>query len=211
MKVVSVNVGLPREVHYKGMTVTTGIYKDPVQGSVAVRTLNLDGDRQADLSVHGGPEKAVYAYPLEHYDYWRHELGVDLTYGIFGENLTTEGLSEEQLNIGDELRVGTALLRVTQPRMPCYKLAMRFDRDDLIKRFLASRKSGIYFSVVEEGEVSAGAPISFITRDPNGVLVSDITQLFADRGANTALLERAVKVPALPVSWRDWLVQRAHA
>ncbi len=204
------NVGLPREVHYKGMTVSTGIFKEPVQGTVAVRTLNLDGDRQADLSVHGGPYKAVYGYPLEHFDFWRHELGIDLPYGMFGENLTTEGLLESELNIGDELRVGTALLRVAQPRMPCYKLALKFNRDDMIKRFLASKKSGFYFSVVEEGEVAAESPMAFTQRDENKVAVSDITALYTDRHGNDALLERAVKVPALPESWRQWLEQRAH-
>lgn len=209
MKVLSVNVGLPREVSYKGMQVSTGIYKEPVSGSIAIRKLNLDGDRQADLSVHGGFEKAVYAYPSEHYQYWRQELARDLPVGMFGENLTTEGLREDQLNIGDELLVGTARLRVVQPRMPCYKLAMRFDRDDMIKRFLDSRKSGFYFSVINEGTVSAESAIEFATRHQHGVTVSDITQLYVARGPSD-LLERAVAAPALPESWRQWLLQRSH-
>ncbi|MBA3914368.1 MAG: MOSC domain-containing protein [Acidobacteriales bacterium] len=209
MKVLSVNVGLPREVSYRGMQVSTGIFKEPVSGSIPVRKLNLDGDRQADLSVHGGEEKAVYAYPIEHYQYWRQELGQDLPLGMFGENLTTEGLREDQLSIGDELLVGSALLRVVQPRMPCYKLAMRFDRDDMIKRFLASRKSGFYFSVINEGAVSADATIEVASRDQHSVTVSDITQLYVERGPSS-LLERAVAVPALPESWRQWLLQRSH-
>jgi MOSC domain-containing protein YiiM len=145
---------------WKGEAVSTGIFKDPVAGDVPVGTLNLAGDRQADLVVHGGPQKAVYGYPSEHYEYWRNELpGVPLTWGYFGENLTTTGLAESTLHIGDQLKIGTATLMVTQPRLPCFKLALRFDRDDIIKRFLLSRRSGFYFSVIEEGTVSATSPI----------------------------------------------------
>jgi MOSC domain-containing protein YiiM len=137
VQVISINVGLPREVIWKGMTVQTGIFKDPVDPPVKMRKLNLAGDQQADLTVHGGVEKAVYAYPAEHYEYWRKALPeVPFSWGKFGENLTTEGLEEEMLCIGDRLRVGSAILMVTQPRMPCYKLALGFDRDDMIKRFL---------------------------------------------------------------------------
>lgn len=208
MRVVSVNVGLPREVQYKGTTIVTGIYKDPVSGSIPVRKLNLDGDRQADLSVHGGPDKAVYAYPVEHYPFWRDQLGIDMPYGAFGENLTTQGLNEDELHIGDELRVGTALLRVVQPRMPCYKLAMKFDRADMIKRFLDSRKSGFYFSVLEEGVVQAGDTLAFTKRDSHDISVTDITRLYIDH-RDPALVRRAVAVPALPDSWRGWLLKRA--
>src|SRR5229473_1003729 len=149
MKVVSVNVGFPREVPWKGQTVTTGIFKEPVEGRVMLRTLNLEGDRQADLSVHGGRSKAVYAYPAEHYRYWSRELPeLPLPWGMFGENLTTEGLQEEELNIGDRLRIGAAEVMVTEPRMPCYKLGIRFGRSDILRRFLDSGKSGFYFSVL---------------------------------------------------------------
>jgi len=167
MKVVSVNVGLPREVVWKGMTVQTAIFKEPVAGAVAIRDLNLVGDEQADLTVHGGADKAVYAYPAEHYEFWRRELP-DLTFswGQFGENLTTEGLMEDTLHIGDRLRVGSATLMVTQPRMPCYKLALRFGRDDMIKLFLASGRSGFYFSVIEPGSVAASSEIEVLSRDP---------------------------------------------
>ena len=134
MKIISVNVGLPRAVIWKGMNVATGIFKTPVDGLVKIDRLNLTGDQQADLTVHGGTDKAVYAYPAEHYEYWRRELpDVTFSWGQFGENLTTEGLSEDILYIGDRLRVGSTILMVTQPRMPCYKLALRFGRDDMIK------------------------------------------------------------------------------
>ena len=145
MQVVSVNVGLPRDVLWKGRTVTTGIFKEPVAGRVQVRKFNLDGDKQADLSVHGGADKAVYLYPVEHYAYWRRELpDMELPWGMFGENLTTEGLLEDGVNIGDRFRVGSAEVVVTQPRMPCQKLAIRFGRSDIIKRFLASGRTGLY-------------------------------------------------------------------
>ncbi len=156
MQVISVNVGLPRQVLWKGRTVTTGIFKEPVQGRVMVRRLNLDGDEQADLSVHGGPDKAVYFYPAEHYDAWRKDLpDWQFPLAIFGENLTTTGLLEEGIHIGDQLRIGAAIVRVTQPRMPCYKLGLRFGRDDIIKRFLQSGRTGWYGAVIEEGEVGA--------------------------------------------------------
>src|SRR5262245_53861334 len=134
MKVVSVNVGLPQEILWKGMKVSTAIFKLPVDQPVAINPINLVGDQQADLTVHGGRHKAVYGYPVEHYSYWKDELpGVDFPCGKFGENLTTEGLTEDSLCIGDRIRVGTATLVVTQPRMPCYKLALRFGMDDMIK------------------------------------------------------------------------------
>ncbi len=142
---------------YKGATINTGIFKKPVSGRVALRTLNLDGDRQADLSVHGGPYKAVYAYPSEHYEYWRRELpGWSCRLGMFGENFTTEGLNEDELHIGDRFRVGSSTLMVRQPRMPCYKLAAKFQRDDMIERFLHSGRSGFYFSVEQEGRSWSG-------------------------------------------------------
>ena len=148
MKLISLNVARPRLTVYKGATINTGIFKKPVSGRVALRTLNLDGDQQADLSVHGGPYKAVYAYPSEHYAYWRQELpGMELPWGVFGENFTTEGLSEDELHVGDRVRIGSSTLMVRQPRMPCYKLAAKFQRDDMIERFLVSGRSGFYFSV----------------------------------------------------------------
>jgi MOSC domain-containing protein YiiM len=209
MKVVSVNVGLPRELTYKGKRLTTGIFKEPVEGRVTLRRLNLDGDRQADLSVHGGPSKAVYAYPTEHYAYWREELpGVDLPWGMFGENLTVEGLREGDLNIGDRLRIGSAVLSVTGPRLPCHKLAAKFGRDDIIKRFLHSGRTGFYFSVLQEGEVGTGDDITVIGRDEHKVTVADITRLYVHKKDDAAALRRAVRVEALPESWRGYFQKR---
>lgn len=212
MRVVSVNVGLPREVRWKAGSVITGIFKDPVQGPVTARTLNLDGDAQADLSVHGGAHKAVYAYPLEHYTYWRRELsGMEMPFGMFGENLTTEGVLEDDVHVGDRFRIGTAELVVTQPRLPCYKLGLKFGRDDMVKRFLASGRTGFYFSVSREGEVEAGSAIELIDRDPAGVTVRDITQLYVSERHSPADLEtlhRALEVRALPQSWRRYFLER---
>ena len=165
MKVISVNVSLPREVSWKGKAVTTGIFKRPVADRIIVRTLNLDGDRQADLRVHGGPNKAVYAYPSEHYPFWRRELPeMQLPWGMFGENLTIDGLLENEVNIGDCFRIGSVELIVTQPRMPCYKLNVRFGRKDIVKRFLRSGRSGFYLAVEREGEIGAGDSITRLAR-----------------------------------------------
>ena len=212
MNIVSVNVGMPREVVWKGMTVRTGIFKDPVDGPVMIGELNLAGDEQADLTVHGGAQKAVYAYPAEHYEYWQHELpDVAFPWGKFGENLTTEGLLEDTLCIGDRLRVASAILMVTQPRMPCYKLALKFERDDMIKRFLTSGRSGFYFSVVEPGEVRAGSKVEILSRDPNGVSVADIGGLYLGKTRDPELFQRATHVSALPESWKADLVLKARA
>src|SRR5437764_9789023 len=212
MKVVSVNVGLPRQIVWKGRTVETGIYKQPVDGPVAVGEQNPAGDRQADLTGHGGPQKAVYAYQAENYDYWRKELpDVPLSWGAFGENLTTQGLKEDRVFIGDRMRVGTAVLMVTQPRMPCYKLEVKFQRDYMIKRFLLSGRSGFYFSVIEPGEVSAEWELEILERDPNRVTVIDIVRLYLGQTRDADLLERAVGLNALPQSWRDHLLRRAQA
>jgi MOSC domain-containing protein YiiM len=174
MKILSINVGLPREVPWKGRVVTTGIFKEPVDGRVMMRTTNLDGDGQADLSVHGGPTKAVCLYPGEHYEYWRTELpDMNLPWGMFGENLTTDGLLEDTVSIGDRFRIGSAEVMVTEPRMPCYKLGIKFGRDDIIKLFLASRRPGFYLAVLREGDVGAGDAIELIGRDENNVTVAE--------------------------------------
>lgn len=209
MKLISVNVGMPREVSWRGETVFTGIFKSPVAGPVTLRTLNLDGDGQADLSVHGGFSKAVYLYPIEHFEFWRNELpDLDLTWGNFGENFTTQGLLEDNVFIGDTFRIGSALVRVSEPRMPCYKLGIRFGRSDIVKRFLKSRRTGFYFSVVEEGTVQAGDTISTVKRDPNGVSVADITRLFAFDKEDWATMSRAAELEALSDSWRDYFKER---
>jgi MOSC domain-containing protein YiiM len=209
MKLISVNVGLPREVEWKGQTVKTGIFKEPVAGRVKLRHLNLDGDRQADLSVHGGPEKAIYIYSREHYGYWRSALpGVDWKWGMFGENFTTEGLLEDAVHIGDQFRIGSATVMVTQPRMPCFKLAVKFGRDDIIKRFLESGRSGFYVAVLQEGEVGAGDEIERIEQDGNQITVSDIVQLYAHDKNNVEMLRRVIELPALPESWRSYFAHR---
>ncbi len=209
MKLVSVNVGLPREVIWKGKRVTTGIFKEPITGGMMMRGLNLDGDRQADLSVHGGPTKAVYVYPVEHYDYWRGELpDMKLPWGMFGENLTTEELREDAVNIGDRLRIGEAEVMVTEPRMPCFKLGIKFGREDIIKRFLRSGRTGFYVAVLQEGEVRAGDGVDLISRDGNNITVADITRLYVSEKDNLDLLHRAVQVEALPESWRDYFLKQ---
>jgi len=209
MKLISMNVGLPRDVIWKGRKVTTGIFKEPVAGRVRLRKLNLDGDRQADLAVHGGPEKAVYAYPSEHYAAWRSELGrPELTWGMFGENFTTDGMLENKTNIGDTFQIGSAIVMVTQPRMPCYKLGIKFGRDEMLKLFLKSLRSGFYFSVLEEGEVAAEDEIKLVARDPNNVTIEDITKLYSTDRDNDELKRRAIEVEALPASWRNYFLKQ---
>jgi MOSC domain-containing protein YiiM len=205
MKIVSLNVGLPRIVESNGEPVTTGIFKEPVQGAVMARTLNLDGDRQADLSVHGGISKAVYGYPVEHYEFWKRELpDMELPYGMFGENFTTEGLQESTLNVGDRFRVGEAELMVTEPRLPCYKLGIKFGRIDILRRFLESRRTGFYFAVLKEGLVKAGDEIELLNRDSNNITIADITRLYAFEKNDIEALRRTVKLEALSESWREY-------
>ena len=209
MRVVSVNVGLPRAVAWRGKTVTTAIFKEPVAGRVALRSLNLDGDRQADLTVHGGREKAVYAYPVEHYRHWRTELAdAALPYGAFGENLTTEGLREDAVHVGDRFRIGSTEMLVTQPRLPCYKLGIRFGRADMVKRFLASGRTGFYLAVLREGEVGAGDAIQLVARDELGVSIAEVTRLYVGEHPDHEALRRAIRVPALPASWRAHFLER---
>jgi MOSC domain-containing protein YiiM len=209
MKVISLNVARPRLALYKGATINTGIFKQPVSGPVPLRTLNLDGDRQADLSVHGGPYKAVYAYPSEHYAFWRDELpGLDLPWGLFGENFTTEGLAESDLHIGDRLQIGSAIVMVRQPRQPCYKLAAKFQRDDILERFLHSGRSGFYFSVEQEGTVEAGDSFEFRSRDQKAVTIAEMNTLFVQEKYNRPLLGKAIASAALPEDWRDYLAPR---
>jgi MOSC domain-containing protein YiiM len=207
MQLVSVNVGLPREVTWRGRTTTTAIYKQPVEGRVALRKLNLDGDRQADLTVHGGEYKAVYCYPFTHYDYWRRELpGKELLPGAFGENFTTNGLLEDSVHLGDRFAIGSAEVVVTQPRLPCYKLGIRFQSDDMVKRFFASRRTGFYLAVTREGEVGADDEMKVIARDSNAVPVSEITRLYAEKrygDSDVTSVQRALRVAALPESWKE--------
>ena len=208
MKLLSIQVGLPREVQWQRRAVSTSIFKEPVQGPVMLRTLNLDGDRQADLSVHGGTHKAVYVYPGEHYAPWRAELpGVELAWGAFGENFTTEGLVEDEVHIGDRFRIGEAEVQVTQPRMPCFKLGIRFGDPGMVERFLESRRSGFYVAVLREGLVEAGDPIERLETDPHHVTVADFNRLYmgGEGQRDHEVLARALQVEALPESWKDFL------
>jgi MOSC domain-containing protein YiiM len=212
MKIVSLNVGLPREVTWHARAVTTGIYKSPVAGRVTLRVLNLDGDGQADLSVHGGEYKAVYCYPVEHYDYWKKELpGRELPMGMFGENFTTDGMQEDSVHLGDRFSVGSAEVVVTQPRLPCYKLGLRFQSDDMVRRFLASGRTGFYQAVTREGEVAAGDEIKVISREGNAVPVSEITRLYIAKRYDkndVKSLRSALRVAALPDSWKEYFRER---
>lgn len=234
MKLVSLNVGLPREVTWHGINVTTGIFKQPVEGRIALRTLNLDGDRQADLTVHGGKDKAVYCYPLSHYEFWKKQLpGRDLPLGSFGENFTIDfhqgsepqnvgapvladvaesgEFPEDSIHIGDRFSVGTAEVVVTQPRLPCYKLGVKFQMDDMVKRFLASRRTGFYFAVKRESEVGAGDELKLVHRDAIALPVSKITRLYIAKRfseADVRSIQLALQVPALPESWKEYFRER---
>jgi MOSC domain-containing protein YiiM len=205
LRLISVNVGLPRAVNWNDQTVMTGIFKEPVGGPVMLRTLNLDGDRQADLSVHGGVSKAVYAYPAEHYEYWKRELpDMQLPYGMFGENFSTEGLAEDTVNVGDRFRLGESELMVTEPRMPCYKLGIKFGRADILKKFFESSRTCFYFAVLKEGRVKAGDSMELLSKYTNKISEAEITRLYAFEKNDVEMLQRVVKVEALSESWRDY-------
>ena len=212
MRIVSINVGIPREVFHGGKILRTGIFKEPVHGSVYLKTLNLQGDRQADLSVHGGPSKAVYVYPVEHYEYWRGKLpGMKLPWGAFGENLSVEGLSEKTTQIGDRFQIGTARVRVTEPRLPCSKLAAKFGREDIIKLFLRSRRTGFYLAVEREGSVSAGNAMELVSRDANSVTILEFLEIYLKKGKDKQAMERALQTKALPQSWRVYFQEQIRA
>jgi len=202
MKVISVNVGLPREIPIGDRMVATGIFKEPMAGPVRVRSLNLDGDRQADLTVHGGVDKAVYAYPSEHYPFWQRELGRELKWAAFGENLTVEGLLEDNVSVGDRLEIGTVLFEVTQPRLPCFKLAAKFQLDNIIERFLESRRSGFYLRVLREGILEAGVAIDWIQSESTRVTIRELVDLYANKHPERSQIERALSARGLSASWR---------
>jgi MOSC domain-containing protein YiiM len=214
MRLLSVNCGLPRQVDWHGSTVTTSIFKDPVNGRVPLRTLNLDGDKQSDLTVHGGQYKAVYCYPVQHYEYWKGKLpGQPLPIGVFGENFTVDGFDEDSVYIGDRFSVGSAEVVVSQPRLPCYKLGIRFGSDQMVKRFLASGLTGFYLAVLREGEVGAGDEIVPLSHDPDSIPVSAITRLYIAKEYNSEDLrdvQAAMKLSSLPDSWKQWLWERAN-
>jgi MOSC domain-containing protein YiiM len=208
MKLVSVNVSLPKTVEHEGRTVSTGIYKEPVTSRVMVRKLNLEGDGQADLSVHGGVYKAAYVYDLESYRYWRRELDRDdLVYGHFGENFTVEGMPDDQIHIGDVFRFGTALLEVTQPRTPCFKLEMKMGLPGFSKQFVMSGRSGFYFRVLEEGEVGAGDPIERVRVGPESITVREFSRLYYFDYDNKEKIRRVLRLPSIPPEWRQTFEQ----
>jgi MOSC domain-containing protein YiiM len=210
-KILSVNVSLPKKVEFEGQKVTTGIFKEPIDRRVMLKTLNLEGDRQADLTVHGGPDKAVYAYAVEHYEYWRKVFPtIKLPNGMFGENFTTENLMEEEVCIGDVFQIGLSRVVATQPRMPCYKLGVKFGRMDVLKKFLDSGRSGIYFKVSKEGEVGAGDKIEQIGKDPNHITISDIVRLYVKDKDDITSMSRAVKVNALPEGWKQYFFDQIN-
>ncbi len=209
MRVLSVNVGTPKQYDWMGQAVTTSIFKSPIEGEVQVAKLDLAGDEQSDLTVHGGVHKAVYVYPHEHYAYWIERGIKPLKMGNFGENLTLEGLLENDIHIGDELEIGSARFAVTQPRLPCYKLQVRFNRPEMTKIFWNSRRFGFYLMVLREGALEAGAPVSIVQRDPNTVSVADLIALYTGDRFDADVLQRIIKVEALPEAWRMDLQERA--
>jgi MOSC domain-containing protein YiiM len=209
MKLLSINIGAPRGIPFRGETVMTGIFKEPVTGKVFVHKLGLAGDKQADLTVHGGIHKAVYSYPFEHYEYWSRELGRDgFPFGQFGENLTVSGLLEDDVHIGDQFRIGSAVLEVTQPRVPCFKIAVKMNLPSFPKLFTASGRTGFYHRVLEEGEISAGDTIERIKTDPAKVSVREMMRIMHIDRDDFAAMEKAVAIPALTPGWREELEER---
>jgi MOSC domain-containing protein YiiM len=201
-QVVSVNVGGVRTVEWHGRTIETGIWKAPVTGRVAVRGVNLAGDDQADRRVHGGPDKAVYAYAAEDYEWWAGELGYVLAPGTFGENLTVNGIELGELVIGTRLAVGTAVLEVAQPRQPCFKLGMRMGDAAFVDRFEAATRFGAYFRIVEEGDVGMGDGITVLHERADGIVVRELGRVNRDTDAD--FLRRIADDADVPESWRDW-------
>jgi MOSC domain-containing protein YiiM len=215
MKILSLNIGLPREVSWHGQGVTTGIFKAPTSARIRLRKLNLDGDRQADLTVHGGEHKAVYCYPVEHYAYWKKKLpDRDLPSGAFGENFTTEGLLEDDVHLGDRFAINDAEVIVTQPRLPCYKLGIRFQADDMVKKFLASRRTGFYVAVTREGEVAAGDEIVAAARNTSGVSIAEFLRLFLAKQftpADAAAIHQLFELPSVPDDWKSYFHDRLQS
>ena len=208
MTIEAVSVGAPRLVAWKNRKVLTSIFKSRVAGPVRVRRHNLEGDRQSDLSVHGGEFKAVYAYAAEDYDWWRGKLGRDLEPANFGENLTVRGLTGAGVHVGDVFRAGDAELEATEPRLPCYKLGIRFGDAGMVRTFAEARRWGAYFRVVTEGEVSAGDSFERIHADPAAIPLPEIARVFLFDRADTAAIERLAAHERLDPSWRDHFVER---
>ncbi|HUN89646.1 MAG TPA: MOSC domain-containing protein [Terriglobales bacterium] len=210
MKILSVNVAQPQTLIAGKLAVQSAIAKCPVEGPVMVRRTNLDGDRQADLKVHGGVNKAVYAYPSEHYDFWRRDLGKELPYGMFGENLTTEGLVDSEVFIGDRYQIGSTILTVTQPRTPCYKLAARLEYQPILERMYSERRHGWYMSVEQEGTIAAGDEIRLIGRPANSITVLELISVWMGKDLSPELVARSLALDLSP-KWKNKIVQRTGA
>lgn len=204
MKLISVNVSEPKPIEYRGKTIHTGIFKRPVSGSVMLREMNIDGDGQGDLKVHGGTYKAIYGYPIEHYSHWKQVLKRDdLTFGQFGENLTVEGMLEEEVHIGDVFQIGSDVkLQITQPRVPCFKLGYKMGMPEFPKQFLESRRVGFYFRVLEEGEITAGDTISQVESAVESISVKEILNLRYFETNDHKQITRARMLPSLSPSWK---------
>jgi MOSC domain-containing protein YiiM len=208
MAIVSLNVGTPREVTTGKGVVATGIFKTPVAGRVRLRFLNLDGDRQADLTVHGGADKAVYVYSADYYPAWQAELGRELPWGAFGENLDVDGCLEDDMCVGDTIGAGTSLLQVTEPRLPCFKLGIKFGDAGMIKTFLDRGRTGFYVRVLAEGDIGAGDAFTVVERDAGRVPVSEITRLYTRDRGDVAAIRRVLGVAALGTGWRQHFEKR---
>lgn len=208
MQLLAVSVGQPRLVQWQGKDILTSIFKSPVVGPVTVRRNNIDGDRQSDLNVHGGLDKAVYAYSHDTYAWWQRELGVEsLTFGAFGENLTFDKLDETQIFIGDVFEIGTCVLEVVQPRVPCFRLAIRYGDEKIIKKFYDYGRSGVYFRVKQEGVIQAGDSLRLIDSEPIKASISEMFQFIKDKGVTSK--ERAnelAKIKAMNIKWHDKFV-----
>jgi len=204
MKLLSINISKPKPITYNGKIVHTGIFKEPISGTVMLREKNIDGDGQGDLKVHGGTYKAIYGYPIEHYSHWQQKLNRDdLSYGQFGENLTVEGMLEDEVHIGDIFQIGTTVkLQITQPRVPCFKLGYKMGLPEFPKQFLESRRVGFYFRVLAEGEITAGDAISRIEIAPKPMSVKEILNLRYFHTDNHEKIAKARKLPALSPSWK---------
>jgi MOSC domain-containing protein YiiM len=206
MQVVSVNVSKPKDVVHDGAVVSTGIFKEPVKGRLWVRKLGIEGDGQADLTAHGGPDQAVYAYPVEHYAYWEEQLGRDpLPFGQFGENLSITGIDEASARVGDTLKIGTAVLQVTQPRLPCYKLGIRMGAGKSFpKRFQKSGRVGFYLRVIKEGELAAGDRIERVDV-PDSVTIIEFLKVYGSKRPSRRAISRVLAAPGLSHAWRTYL------
>jgi MOSC domain-containing protein YiiM len=206
--VEAVNVGTPRPIERSNGTVeTSSIWKEPVSGRVAVRGVNIEGDDQADRSVHGGPDKAVYAYAGEDTDWWESELGRELGPGTFGENLTLRGVDVTGARVGERWRIGSAVLEVTSPRIPCWKLAKKMGDPRFIKQFAQARRPGAYLRIIEEGELAAGDEVEIVSRPAADVTVG----LFAEAYEHDrSLLPRLLEADAMPGDWREWIERHAE-